>query len=247
MGEQHAPILLLHGFPMTAAMWRHTAAQYEASRIVLAPEAADLVKGAMEEPTMGAMAEAAMRVLNSRAPGRKAVVAGLSMGGYIAMEFARRFPEHLAGLVLCDTRCRADTDEARANRDAMIEAVGERGVVEGTAPLVSKLLSPKAPVSVAEEIRSMVEAGQPEVVVALIRALRDRWDHCAALEAVAQPALVVRGEDDALAPLDVTEEMARRLPNSRLAEIPGAGHVPPLEAPAAFHKELDAFLADNGL
>lgn len=242
-----APLLLLHGFPLTAAMWRNTVAHFEKDRTVVAPEAADLVRGSLESPSMEAMAYAAREALDRAAPGAKAVVVGLSMGGYMAMEFARHFPDRVAALVLCDTRCAADTDEARANRDTMIESVRERGVVEGTAPLVGKLLSPAAPDSVAGEVRAMVEQGGPEVIIALVRALRDRRDHCAALESVPHPALVVRGADDILALPETSEAMVRHLPNARAVVIPNAGHVPPMEAPDAFNAALKEFLAANSL
>jgi pimeloyl-ACP methyl ester carboxylesterase len=244
---QPIPLLLLHGFPLDARMWRHTVARFANERTVIAPDVADLVDDSAERPSMETMARAAGKALDREAPDAQAVVVGLSMGGYAAMEFARAFPDRLAGLVLCDTRCVADTEEARRNRDAMVQAVREHGVPEGTRSLVEKLLSPSARPEVAEEVRAMVEDAQPEVILACIRALRDRRDNCATLESVRVPALVVRGADDALAPGDVTEQMAHLLKSARMVEIPNAGHVPPMEAPDAFNAALEGFLRENDL
>lgn len=242
-----APMLLLHGFPLTAAMWRHTLARFGGTREAVAPEAESLARDCMDEPSMTALASAAAAALDAHGIQRPAVIVGLSMGGYIALELARLHPRRVAALILCDTRCSADTPEARANRNSMIEAVRTSGVEEGVAPLVSRLLGPAAPEDAVQQIRAMVRDNRPDVVTALIKALRDRRDNCAVLDGFGEPGLAVRGEDDALAPRDVTEDMASRMARGSMVEIPRAGHVPPLEAPDAFNAALEAFLTEHNL
>lgn len=245
--SERAPLLLLHGFPLTAAMWRHTIRHFSGRRTVIAPEAADLVQGTLDNPSMAAMAEAAHAALDQSAPEQKAVVIGLSMGGYVAQEFVRAFPHRLAALALCDTRCTADTEDARRNRDAMIAAVQRLGAAQGTEALVNQLPSARAPREAVDEMRKMAAGADSDTIVALIRALRDRRDTCDTLATVAVPALLVRGEDDSLAPPATVEAMRKRLPGAQAVEIPNAGHVPPMEAPDAFNRALEGFLDANGL
>ncbi|HEY3265291.1 MAG TPA: alpha/beta fold hydrolase [Armatimonadota bacterium] len=237
MANEPAALLLLHGFPLDARMWRRAVESFGAQRDVIAPNAADLFHGEGSH-TIAAMADRAAALLN----GRSAVVCGLSMGGYVAQELVKRHPGQVVRLVLCDTRAAGDTEEARANRNAMIAAVREKGVTAGTAPLVSKLLY-EAAEAVRTEVTSMVAEQNSEVIVACIEALRDRADNTGLLADIAVPTLVVSGEHDALSPPEIARALTNEIRNARLALIPASGHVPPMENPRAFNEALANFLA----
>lgn len=238
--ETPTPLLLLHGFPMDARMWRHTVARFESERPVLAPEAGDLLDPG--NPSIAGMARRAIELVDNSGGWSEMVVVGLSMGGYIALEIAAQFPDRLAGLVLCDTRASADTPEAKANREAMAKAVAEKGVLEATSAMREKLLAPMTGEDVRQEIAQMTADRSPAEIAACQMAMRDRADHTGLLTRLHVPALVVVGEHDAIAPVDVAEQMAKSIPNARLAVIPNAGHVPPLENPQAFNEALAEYL-----
>jgi 3-oxoadipate enol-lactonase len=233
-------LLLLHGFPMDARMWRHVVAHFGPKRRVIAPSARDLIASGA---TMPGMAAVALSALDSEAPGETAVVVGLSMGGYIAVEFAHAYPERLAALVLCDTRASAETSEGRANRDKMIAAARAHGVAHATAPLVEKLLHDPSR-ALKSEVDHLVDDQNPEVVIACIEALRDRSDHTETIRRLGAPLVVIAGEYDALAPPDVEAALAALNPGGKFVPIRDSGHVPPLENPEAFNAALDDFLRE---
>jgi pimeloyl-ACP methyl ester carboxylesterase len=225
-------------------MWRPVVERFEDERTVIAPNASDLLARHDGNPTMDAMAERALAALDAAAPGSRAIVAGLSMGGYIALEFARRYPERVAALVLADTRATGDTADGRAARDAMIQEVRDRGVVAGTRPTRDKLLAPGALTDVNKTVDEIIADQDADTVIACIEAMRDRRDNTATLESLDVPVLVARGAHDAMIPADVAEAMVRAARRGRLATIERAGHVPPLEAPAPFNAALADFLRD---
>jgi pimeloyl-ACP methyl ester carboxylesterase len=238
------PLLLLHGFPLDARMWRFVVECFRDERAVIAPNASDLLGLPHGSPSMERMADGALSALEAVAPGTRAIVAGLSIGGYVALEFAHRHPERVAALVLSDTRATADTPDGRAARDAMIREVRERGVIRGTRPTRVKLLAPDAADDVSAAVDAIIADQDEDTVIACIAAMRDRRDNTATLESLAVPVLVVRGAEDAIIPADVAEGMARAARHGQLATIERAGHVPPLEAPAAFNAALVKFLRD---
>lgn len=232
------PLLFLHGFPMDARMWRHTLGHFSADRTVVAPNAADLLR---DGPSMQTMAAQAVAALDAVHPAASAIVVGLSMGGYVAAELVAQFPQRVHALVLCDTRAGAEPPEGRSGRDTMIDAVRRHGVVHGTAPLVAKLLY-DPPRALAAEVAKMVEQQSVETTVACIEAMRDRRDHTATLRRIDVPLLVISGEYDPIAPVEVEEALAALNSRGRYVQIPGAGHVPPLEKPDAFNNALKQFL-----
>jgi Predicted hydrolases or acyltransferases (alpha/beta hydrolase superfamily) len=146
----------------------------------------------------------------------------------------------LQSLILADSKAAADTPEARQGREAAISLVEKQGV----AALLEKQLPRLLSVSASEGLRAEVRAlgAQPaDTVIAAIRALRDRPDRTAELPEIAVPTLVVVGNDDALSPPADARAMAAAMPNARVVEIPGAGHLSNLENPDAFNAALKEF------
>jgi len=165
------------------------------------------------------------------------------MGGYIALAFARRWPERLSGLVLMDTRAEPDSAEARRGRDAQAALARERGTGAVADAMLPKLLGdPDAVHSpVAMRVRRMIEATPVAGIAGALVAMRDRPDSTDLLPALgAVPVLVAVGEHDRITPAAGAEAMAAAIPGARFEVILGAGHVPPIERPA----ETTALLAD---
>ena len=229
-------LLLLHAFPLDSRMWESTIAAFGRNHRVVAPNASDLLAGG---PSISGMAHTAHTLMGSD----PYIPVGVSMGGYIALELARSFPNSLAGLVLVDTKAAEDTFEARTGRDTLIGDIAERGVALATQAMVSRLVAPTAGPDVRDKIRAIVTDQDPQIVIQCSLALRDRSDNTGLLPEIAVPTLVVRGEDDLLIPKETMLSMAEVIPNGRFVSLSGCGHLPPLEQPDEFNSVLRDFLA----
>jgi 3-oxoadipate enol-lactonase len=178
-----------------------------------------------------------------------AIVGGLSMGGYVALAFARRFTGRLRGLILADTRAEADGAEAKANRDRLIAFTRSHSVLEVFGQLLTKLLSEETRSrrpEVVEEVRKIAAAQCQDGVIAALQALRDRPDATPHLKAVKVPTLVLVGSDDALTPPEMARVLAAGITGSQMGVIEGAGHLANLEQPEMFNTTIRAFLERLG-
>lgn len=248
---QGPPVLLLHGYPLDHRMWLDTLLGPLARRGTLwAPD----LRGHGNSPwagdathTMDHLAADAANLLRAVVD-EPAVVIGLSMGGYVAFALQALAPELVRALVLVDTKAAGDDQAARSGRDAAIASVLDQGRSALTATMLGKLLAPAAAADptaqlVRARVRTMIESQPVETIVADLRGLRDRPDRTHHLGAITVPTLVVVGEHDAITPVAGAKAMAQAIPGARCAVVPGAGHLVPMEAPAAFAQLLGEFLA----
>jgi pimeloyl-ACP methyl ester carboxylesterase len=175
----------------------------------------------------------------------KAVVVGLSMGGYVAMSIARRHAALLAGMVLADTRAAPDVPHVRANRDKLIAAIEAKGPVAAADTMLPNLFSEPTRTTnpaLIEKVRQIALRQSASGLIAGLRALRDRPDAAPALENLSIPILVLVGEFDTVTPLLAAARIAGTVRKSELAHIPGAGHLSNLENPEAFNAAVIGFL-----
>ncbi len=246
-GEGRA-VVMIHGFPLDSSLWDE--------QLALLARGLRLIRfdlpgfGGQPAPegrgSMGLYAEAVREVLD-RAGLERATLCGLSMGGYISFEVLRRFPERVERLVLCDTRAEPDGAEAKAARQLGLRQLASgqrRELLEGYLP---KLLSAASyqRAEVVERVRAMNARASDAGIAAALQAMHDRPDSTPLLAGIRAPTLIVVGAEDALTPPSAARAMQQAIPGSRLAEIPGAGHLTPIENPTAFNEALAAFLADQ--
>lgn len=222
---ESTPLVLLHAFPFDSRMW-------DGVRDLLEPITPDQ-RGGGRSPDLVAIADDVLRLLDARGIER-AVLGGCSMGGYVAMALLRRDASRVAGLVLADTRAGADTDEARANRLAMAARVEAEGLEWVPDTVAGGLLGPAADDAVIGRVRELILDQDPAEVVWAQRAMAARPDSTDVLAQVDVPALVLVGEHDALTPPALARELAGTLRQAEYVELPGVGHLTPLEAPDAF-------------
>jgi 3-oxoadipate enol-lactonase len=238
------PLLLVHAFPLDARMWQPQRDALAARFRVITPDLRGFGRSAAlpPAPSIDAHADDLAALLDHLALPCAAVL-GLSMGGYIALAFARRHPSRLSRLALADTRAGADSAEARASREQNIALVQQSGVGALVEALLPRLLSACASEELREQVRAIASAQSPDGVTAALAAMRDRPDATAALATLTVPTLVLVGREDGVTSPAETRGMAAQIPSARYAELPSAGHLANLEAPEAFTRTLEEFLA----
>lgn len=239
------PLVLLHPFPLDRGYWAPQIGSLVSRCRCIAPDARGFGETAAAPPySMDRYADDVICLLDALAIDR-AVIAGLSMGGYIAFALWRRHPQRVRALVLADTRAGADTDEGRAKRRALIElarAKGTEAVAEAQLPgLVGKRTREKHP-AVVEALRRMIERASVGGITGALEAMMARPDSTALLHTITVPTLIIAGDDDVLTPPKEARAMHDAIPHSRLEIIAGAGHASSFERAAAFNHVLGEFL-----
>jgi pimeloyl-ACP methyl ester carboxylesterase len=245
-GGKVPPLVFLHAFPLSSQMWQPQMAFYP-ERALVYVDMRGFSAGSDAAPDIELMADDVAELLNlTPTPLRPpAVLCGLSMGGYVALAFARRHPEKLAGLILADTRAEADTPEGKANRETAIAFVKSHTPKEFIEGMIPRLLSPKTLANqpaVKETVIDIASRQSSEAIVAALQALRDRPDASPSLANIKVPTLVIVGEDDVLTPPAVAKSLAERIAGASLVTIPEAGHLSNLEQPDKFNDAVKAFL-----
>jgi pimeloyl-ACP methyl ester carboxylesterase len=188
------------------------------------------------------MAGIARRIL-STAPTRFALV-GHSMGGYVALEVMRQAPERVAKLALLDTAARADTAEQTERRRSQI-ALAAGGKMKAIVDLqFPNLVHPsrRADEALRRACDQMAEETGPQAFVRQQNAILGRPDSRPSLAAIRCPTLVLVGEQDAVTPLERSQEMAAAIPGARLVVVPECGHLCALEQPQRLTQELTRWL-----
>jgi pimeloyl-ACP methyl ester carboxylesterase len=228
-------LLLLPGLLCDARLWRD---QIEA----MSPTTRCIVADLTQDDNLAAMAARALDPVPGEA---RIALAGLSMGGYVAIEIMRRAPARIARLALMDTSARADTPEQSRRRRGLL-ALSNSGNFRGVTPrLLPQLLHPtRVDGPLGEEVREMAERVGRDAFQRQQRAILARPDSRPDLPAIRIPTLVAVGEQDILTPPELAEEMAALIPGASLARIPDAAHLPPMETPDAVLHLFRAWLAD---
>lgn len=244
---RQAPLVLIHGFPFSRKMWKPQLEAHFRGRRTVAYD----VRGHGESEvgdgryTIDLYVDDLAALLDGLKISR-AVLCGLSMGGYIALRTAERYPDRLAALVLCDTKSQADNDETKAGRATAIREIQRNGMAKFAETFVQSALSDetlaKKP-EVVEFAASMIRATAPEGACGALRALASRTDTTASLSKISVPTLVLVGAQDKITPPVGAEALAHAIPGARLELVPSAGHLSNLENPDFFNAELAAFLA----
>jgi pimeloyl-ACP methyl ester carboxylesterase len=186
-----------------------------------------------EGPSVDVLADDVLAMLDGLGLER-VVLGGCSMGGYVAMAVLRKAAERVDRLVLVDTRPDADDFDRRAGRLAAAARIEEEGMAFLPDTLLPGLLAAGTPdrrADLVSDLRAMIVAQPAQGVVWALRAMAERPDSHDVLRAFDRPALVVVGERDALSPPQVARQLAALLPAAELVEVPGAGHLTPVETP----------------
>lgn len=239
-------LVLIHAFPLNLRMWEP---QIKALSDVCHVVAMDLRGFGASQTTDGdfILEDLARDVqqLMYKLGHQRIILGGLSMGGYVALQFLKLFPDQVRGLILADTRAWPDTPEGREKRFAMIDEVNARGV-RGLAQsfpqnAVSQVTAGGRP-ELVDRLKTWILDTEPATIVGAQRAMANRPDFTDLLPHIKVPTLVMVGEEDAITPPAEAERMAQLIHGAQLAKVPGAGHLSNLENPEAFNQAVKAFM-----
>ena len=240
------PVVFVHGFPHNRTLWAPQVSALVDRARCIAPDLRGFGESSKHGPfSMDQYADDIAMLLRGLGIER-AVVAGLSMGGYVAFSLWRRHRALVRGLVLADTRAGADSEETREKRRALMDVARTRGagaVADGQITgMLGKTTREKRP-GLIDEVHRMMESASVEGIVGALEAMMARADSTETLATIDVPTLVVVGSEDVLTPPSEAEILHDAIRGSRLEVIANAGHVSNLERPAAFNHVLTEFLA----
>lgn len=247
-------VVLLHAFPCDRTMWdAQVAPIVESGWRVLVPDLPGFGHSDLpdEPPSLAAVVESLVASLLQRSVDR-CVLVGLSVGGYLIMEWLRRHPEMVAGIVLCDTKAGADNEQAVASRLEMATAIEMNAatckgmLLGGLLPMIVGETTRSSRPAVVEVVANWMDAAEPVSVAWYQRAMAARPDSIATLREIELPALILWGAEDQMSPREEQETMLNALRDARIAVIPQAGHLSAIENPGPVTDELVDFLAAVG-
>lgn len=242
------PVVLLHGSPHTRHLWDAQRAALAPHRRVIAPDlrgfgdSAALADGM--PLTMARHADDVAALLDALAIDR-AIIAGLSMGGYVALAFWRRHRDRVRALVLLDTRASADTAAVRERRAATIELARREGALAVADAQVASSLGAttrRTHPALVHRVRDMMATVSASTMIAAQEGMLARDDATAWLDTIDVPTLLVVGDEDAITPAKEMRAMHERIAGSELAVIGLAGHLTPVEQVAAVDAALQRFV-----
>jgi len=248
--EEHGkgkPIVLLHAFPLSNKMWQPQidALLAEKCRLIL-PD----LRGFGESHNfsdINKMSEMAQDIaeLLDMLDIKRAIIGGLSMGGYVAFNFIKNFPEKTAALVLCDTNSAGDSEETREARFDLIEQVeteGAQALIDETLPKLICENTKQNKKELVKELEEMFRDVNPQAAIAALRGMAQRKDNSDLLNQISMPTLLIFGKEDKVTNLSTAENLSNKIPNSKLVIIEDAGHYSNLEQPEIFNKALTDFI-----
>ncbi|QDU80583.1 AB hydrolase superfamily protein YdjP [Polystyrenella longa] len=241
------PILFVHGFPLDHRMWREQRTSFSSNYRVIIPDLRGFGKSGVTEGTvsMAQFADDLNKILTELKVYEPVVYCGLSMGGYIAWEFARRYPERLSGLIVCDSKALPDSDDTRQTRQHSATELRENGtdnVVFAMMPKMFGMTTRAENKKLVEEFRQMMLDANPEGMAAGQLGMADRADATTFLSDINVPTLLIGGEEDIISPVLEMQEISNKMPHAQFVEIPKAGHLAPLEKPVEVNDAIRKFI-----
>lgn len=241
------PLLLVHGFPLDHSMWKHQIQGLTGALRVIAPDLRGFGKSGVTDGTvsMEQFADDLAALLDALNLEQPVALCGLSMGGYIAFAFARKYPQRLSRLILCDTRAVGDDPAAKKKRRESADrvlAAGVGGLVEDMLPRLFHPLTLERHPRDVEQIKQVMMDANPHGVAAALQGMAERPDSTALLKKIRVPTLVIVGEKDLISPAKEMREIADGISGARFVKVAEAGHMAPLECPQVVNAELRAFV-----
>jgi len=224
-----APLLLIHGFPLDHTIWKDVVHLLKSDFDLILPDLRGFGQSTtVETPyTLSDMADDLAALLDHLKV-EKVALAGHSMGGYVALAFAKKYPQRVSGLGLVASQAAGDVPERKAGRYQTAADVSQRGV-----GVVAESMTPNlsADAGVQAFVRPLMERQSPAAVIGALKAMAEREDLFSYLSTVSFPVALLHGSADVLIPIERAKEIKSVLPAARWVELQGAYHMPMLEFP----------------
>ncbi len=246
LGEAGIPVIFLHGYPFSKAMWKQQLEFLQATNRVIACDVRGFGKSTYEQSSLSIDLFADdLLTFMYKLHIEKAIICGLSMGGYIVLNAMKRFPGHFEALILCDTQCIADSPAVKEKRYKVIDDINVNGVKNFNEEFIKSVfhkdtLSNKK--ELVETLRTVVFANSQQIITAGLVALAERSETCSTLGAIDIPTLILCGREDEVTPLAQSDFMHQLIEGSIMHVIDNAGHVSNLEHPDEFNQQVLDFL-----
>ncbi len=246
VGEGSIPIIFLHGYPFDKTMWYDQLDFLKFSYRLISCDIRGFGKSTDEESSLSIdlFTDDLIQFMDKLGID-KAIICGLSMGGYIALNAIKRFANRFEGLILCDTQCIADTPKVKEKRYRTIEEIEGGGIANFAEGFIKSVFHKDSIANKKEligEIRSIVFANSEHIIKQGLVALAERTETCSILKDISIPTLIICGREDEVTPVAQSEMMNETIKESELKVIDHAGHVSNLEQPHDFNQHFLDFL-----
>lgn len=247
LGTGGTPLIFIHGFPFDKSSWGEQVNSLHQAQRVIAYDVRGFCKSKPDDNkvSISLFADDLIFLMDALHI-KEAIVCGLSMGGYIALNAISRYPERFKALVLADTQCAADTEEAKEKRYKSIEQIQGEGLEDYANDFVEKIFcrqSKEERPEIVDSIRQTILSTPVTTVARTLSAIAQRTETCSMLDKIQVPTLIVCGEEDIVTPPEKSRYMHQHIQNSELHIIKGAGHMSNMEQPQVFNRHLLNFMA----
>lgn len=245
-GDSEIPILFIHGFPFNKDSWQPQVDFLRERHRVITYDIRGFGKSELgdEETSIIQCADDLIGLMDAlEIP--KAIVCGLSMGGYILMNAVHRYPDRFEGLILADTQCNADTPEGKEKRYQSIEKINADGTQEYADASLKNLFCKNTfenNSALVSSIRDVITSTPSKSITSTLEALADRPEACPFLSEISCFTLIICGKEDSITPVAKAEFLNSTIKNSSLVIIENAGHLSNLENPDDFNHAIGKFI-----
>ncbi len=239
-------VVLLHAFPFSADMWQPNLDSLSKNFRLITPDLLGLGKSSKKgSSSIEAMARDVFLHLEDLQIKEPVFLAGISMGGYVAFEFFRNYPDQVKGLGLFSTRPDADTAEISEKRFQGIEKIKKEGLdsfLEGALPKLLGSTTLQDQPQVLATLKEIASKNTDDGVADALLAIARRRDSTHLLRKIKCPLLIMGGREDAVIPAAVAETMSAQIPNSMIHIFESSGHLLNLESPNEFESVFINFM-----
>jgi len=245
-GEGTYPVIFVHGFPFNKEAWKPQAEHLKKTNRVITYDIRGFGHSGSghEQISIALFAEDLLAFMNALEI-KKAILCGLSMGGYILLDAITKYPERFKGLILCDTQCVADTPEAKEKRANTIKQIEKNGLEDFARAFLESAFckeSLNSKKKLIERLYKDIIGLEPKVVTDTLLALAQRTEKCSILKDITVPTLIICGKEDKITSIERSEFLFSNIDHSSLKIISDAGHISNLEQSEEFNKCLGNFI-----
>jgi len=246
-GKGIVPIIFIHGFPFDKSSWQPQMDFLKKNHRVIAYDIRGFGKSTAnaENASIRLFADDLIKLMDALQI-NKAIVCGLSMGGYILLNAVTRYPEKFKAIILSDTQCIADPPEAKEKRYKTIEQIDAGGLIGFAETFVKNIFyqeSLETKKELVQKIKNIIFSTSTVTITRTLNALAQRLEMCSSLNEISVPALILCGKEDTVTPPSQAEFLHSNIANSTIHCIDKAGHLSNLEQPDEFNQHLTNFIA----